>query len=260
MHLTPLLFVLAARVTIADGPAVVRTALLVHVLAGATALVSGFLALHAAKGSAVHRKSGVMFVYSMVTMGLLGVAINLFQGEEWADGLVVAYFVISALTTVRPPTVQRRRLEVGGMLLAACLGAASLVIGIAGVTGGEVARDEVPAGRLFIGTVLLLTAAGDLRVIRAGGLRGRPRLVRHLWRMCFALFTAAFSFFIGQSRLFPEPLRNLALLAVPVLVPLVAMPYWLWRLRSRRPPQIVFSAGGGDLFERSARTTTVAPG
>jgi len=108
MSLTLPLFVLAARVTLADGPAPVRMMLLVHVLAGAAALVTGYLALYAAKGSTLHRKSGIGFVYSMVTMGLFGVVINLFEGEEWTDGLVVAYFVISALTTVRPPTEQRR--------------------------------------------------------------------------------------------------------------------------------------------------------
>jgi hypothetical protein len=260
MSLTLPLFVLAARVTLADGPAPVRMMLLVHVLAGVAALITGYLALFAAKGSTLHRKSGLGFVYSMVTMGLLAVVINLFEGEEWADGLVVAYFVISALTTVRPPAEQRRWLQAGGMLVAACLGIASLVIGIDGVTGGELARDEVPAGRLFMGTVLVLAAAGDVRVVRAGGLHGRPRLVRHLWRMCFALFIAAFSFFIGQSRTFPEALRNLALLAVPVLVPLLAMPYWLWRLHRRRPPRVIVSAGEGRLAERSVRTTTVVTG
>ena len=40
-------------------------------------------------------------------------------------------------------------------------------------------------------TLLHLAAAGDLHVLRSGMPRGGPRLARHLWRMCFALFIAA---------------------------------------------------------------------
>lgn len=38
--------------------------------------------------------------------------------------------------------------------------------------------EGVPA--MFLGTVVVLAAASDVRVIRGGGLHGRPRLVR--WR------------------------------------------------------------------------------
>ena len=48
-----------------------RTAgLTVHIIAGALGILSGFLALSAAKGGSLHRKSGGVFVYAMVTMGL----------------------------------------------------------------------------------------------------------------------------------------------------------------------------------------------
>ena len=62
--------------------------------------------------------------------------------------------------------------------------------------------------------------------------------------MCFALFIAASSFFMGEAHTFPEALRQPALLAVPVLLPLLAMPYWIWRLRSRKrkPAPVVLSA------------------
>ena len=243
------LIALAARVTLAEGPAPLRMMLLVHVLAGAVALVTGYLALYAAKGSALHRKSGIWFVYSIVTMGALAVVINVFEGEDWGGGLVVAYFVLTALTTVRPAAERRRWLEVGGMLVAGFLGVFGLVQGIEGVTRGPFVREGVPAPMtLFMSTVLLLAAASDVRVIRRGGLHGRPRLVRHLWRMCFALFIAAGSFFIGQAHTFPEALRHPALIAVPVLVPLLAMPYWVWRLRRRKPAPVLLSAGESGLY------------
>ena len=48
--------------------------------------------------------------------------------------------------------------------------------------------------------------------------------------MCVALFLAAISLFIGQSQVFPEPLRNSGLLPIPVLLVLVLMFYWLVRV------------------------------
>jgi hypothetical protein len=48
--------------------------------------------------------------------------------------------------------------------------------------------------------------------------------------MCFALFMAAGSFFLGQARLFPASVRRSGLLVVPVLLVLGAMLYWMARL------------------------------
>ena len=48
--------------------------------------------------------------------------------------------------------------------------------------------------------------------------------------MCFALFLASISLFLGQSQVFPEPLRNSGLLPIPVLLVLLLMFYWLVRV------------------------------
>ena len=64
--------------------------------------------------------------------------------------------------------------------------------------------------------------------------------------MCFALFIAALSFFIGQARLFPEPLRIMPLLALPVVAVLVTMLFWLWRMRVRRNARGVVGVGSPE--------------
>jgi hypothetical protein len=90
---------------------------------------------------------------------------------------------------------------------------------------------------LIFGSVGLLACVGDLRLIRAGGvqtIRGAPRLARHLWRMSTAFLIAAFSFFLGQAKVIPKPIRMVPLLVIPPLVVLATMLYWLWRVRVRR--------------------------
>ena len=93
------------------------------------------------------------------------------------------------------------------------------------------------------GTAFLLVAIGDLRAIRAGGLRGSPRLTRHLWRMCFGLFVATGSFFLGQVKFIPEPVRIVPLLRVLGFAPILFLFYWISRVRIRgRLPGIVVAS------------------
>jgi uncharacterized membrane protein len=235
------LSLLAARVTLADGPAALRAILLVHVLAGAGAVVTGYLALYFVKGSTLHRRLGGWFVYAMVAMGTLAIPVALYEGKTtWTGGVLSAYFVVTGLTTVLPAAAGRRDLLLGGILVGGSLGALGFYGGLDRLIRGPFLLEGVPAPMpLFLGSVVLLAVAGDARVLRRGPLHGRQRLVRHLWRMCFALWIAAGSFFIGQARTFPEALRNPLVMFVPPLIPLLAMAWWAWRLRSRnRPPRL----------------------
>jgi hypothetical protein len=88
----------------------------------------------------------------------------------------------------------------------------------------------------FLATILTLAAIGDVRVMRSGVPRGSARLRRHLWRMCFALFIAAGSFFSIRERvakILPEPFTSGPMRALPILLVFGAMFYWLWRVRVR---------------------------
>jgi hypothetical protein len=89
----------------------------------------------------------------------------------------------------------------------------------------------------FMATITALAAGGDVRMMRLGTLPAARRLARHLWRMCFALFIAAGSFFSIRERvakILPEPFTTPFMRALPVLLIFVAMFYWLWRVRVRR--------------------------
>jgi hypothetical protein len=51
--------------------------------------------------------------------------------------------------------------------------------------------------------------------------------------MCFGLFIATGSFFLGQMKFIPEPARIMPLLLVLAFAPLVFLLYWMWRVRVR---------------------------
>jgi hypothetical protein len=51
--------------------------------------------------------------------------------------------------------------------------------------------------------------------------------------MCFGLFVATGSFFLGQMNFIPEPVRNVPLLLVLAFAPIPLLIYWMWRVRIR---------------------------
>jgi uncharacterized membrane protein len=205
----------------------------IHIAAGSLAMILGAIALSARKGSKLHRRSGQVFVYAMVIMGITAAMLGNIGG-----GLMAVYFVITALTTVRPAAAWTRWLNAGALSVAAVLALGTINKGFVAFGSPRGVLNGVPFFMLFfIGTILLLAAIGDVRVMWSGPLRGAPRLARHIWRMCFALFIAAGSFFSIEARvakILPAFLATPLMRALPVLLVFVAMFYWLWRVRGRR--------------------------
>ena len=210
------------------------TTVLIHIIAGLAAIVAGTVALSAAKGGALHRKSGMAFVGTMGVMASLGAYIAStklhipFQKFNVMAGIFTVYLIATALLTVRAHP-GKRSMDVAAMLVAAGIATFSLGLAAIGLTQAKFQWfPTVPA--VIFGTVALLAALGDARMLRAGGLQGKHRIARHLWRMCVALFIATGSFFAGQAKVFPEEYRNAFVVFGPMLLVLAAMFYWWARV------------------------------
>ena len=217
----------------------------IHIVAGVLAVVFGFTALFVKKGGTIHRRSGMLFVYAMLIMGTTASILE-FMKSAGVTNVVAAilslYFVGTALTTVRPASRWTR--VINGVALTVAIGLAllSIVGGVTGVNKPGLSSGGVPFRTIgmmsfILATVLLLAAAGDVRIMLSGMPRGGARLARHLWRMCFALFIAAGSFFSIRervARILPEPFTTGPMRALPILVLFGAMFFWLWKVRSRR--------------------------
>lgn len=215
-----------------------RFTYVVHIAAGSIALATGYLALFASKGQRLHRRAGMAFVYSMLAMCLFGFVIavvrNVAPTINVPAAVLTAYFVVTSLVTVRPPWAGAREVTLGAMGVAGAVSAATLSFGVLAIANGG-RYEGMPAFPYFMfGIAGALGVAGDVRVLRSGALRGPARLARHLWRMSYALLIAAMSFFLGQAKVIPKPIRIPALLALPVVLVLLAMIFWLWRVRVRQ--------------------------
>ena len=213
----------------------------IHVAAGGLAIVLGAVALLVKKGGILHRRSGLLFVCAMLVMGtsasILGFRKSPTDGNVLA-GFMTAYFVGTALTTVRPASPWTLRFNIAALMVAVGLAFFDIVSGVKAFNSPRGVLNGVPFPMLFfLATVMILAATGDVRIMRFGMPRGGARLARHLWRMCFALFIAAGSFFSIRARvakIFPEPLTTPPMRALPILLLFGAMFYWLWKVRGRR--------------------------
>ncbi|HJP59708.1 MAG TPA: hypothetical protein VJ865_06900 [Gemmatimonadaceae bacterium] len=225
------------KVTIATSSGVLWLGLVSHFGSALIALVAGTIALVVAKGGKLHKKSGMVFTIAMGVTGVLIVPIAAYEGNigSVVGGILIIYFVYTAMTAVKPMPWSGGAVDVALMTLAFAIAAISYWYGFVAWSRPRHVLNGVPAAmRLFLATICLLAAIGDLRTIRAGGLRGPRRLARHLWRMCFALFIATGSFFIGQMKFVPAPIRIMPLLIALGVAPLFVLLYWMWRVRLRR--------------------------
>lgn len=235
------------RVTFATSSGFVWLSLAVHFAAGLASIVAGATALLVAKGDRLHKQSGLVFTWSMLVLGLTATAIGAYEGRpgQVFAGLLTTYMVFTAFTTVRTVPGVGRRFDIALLVVVSLCAAIMLYGGVRewlDPTIPVVGRPRI-VPPLIGGSIALLAAIGDVRALHAGGLRGSRRLARHLWRMCLALFIATGSFFLGQMRFIPEPVRNVLVLLVMAFAPLAFLFYWMWRVRVRgRLAGLVLSA------------------
>src|SRR5262249_45442837 len=105
----------------------------IHIAAGGLAMVLGAVALSVKKGGTLHRRSGMLFVYAMLVMGgpasILGFLKSPTDGNVFAI-FMVAYFVGTAVTTVRPSSPGTRAFNVAALIVAAVLALSDVVAGV----------------------------------------------------------------------------------------------------------------------------------
>ena len=209
--------------------------LAVHVCSGALSLLFGSAAMVFRKGSRRHRVSGNIFVISMLGLSTSGAYLG-FTKHQTLNGLMGAltfYLVATAWATARRRDMKPDLFDWGALLVAVAVTASLAINGVGAASTQTGNKDGYPAAAYFVfGSWALLFAAGDVRMLVRGGLSGARRIARHLGRMCFALFIATASFFLGQQQVFPEWLRKSNLLVIPALLPLVLMVFWIVRVRT----------------------------
>lgn len=237
--------------------------LFIHICGGTLGLFSGAAALSFRKGSRWHVLAGKVFVASMLVMaaGATYLGITKHQPNNVGGGIFTFYLILTAWLTARHADGETSRLDWAALLIPLALGILTWMNGVGVVRSGASSQAGVPVGMIFfMGSVELLAATGDIRMLVRGGVLGVRRIRRHLWRMCFGLFIATGSFFLGPAN---RPLRLLAAVGVRqqifrgllrqevllflAILPLLLLIFWLIRVRFRNPYLTNSMPGGGKV-------------
>jgi tetratricopeptide (TPR) repeat protein len=203
---------------------------LFHVTAGMLGIASGALAVLLRKGSRRHALAGRVFTVAMLGMSASG-ALRAVVGPVREPinvlmGALTFYLVATAWRAARRRTESTDLLDWAGLLAAAAVATGLVRLGLADRRFGPVL--------LLFAAVATMAAALDLRMIVRGGVSGSARVVRHLWRMCTALYIGVSSLFLGQPQVFPYAVRRTGVLVVPNVLVLAVLVYWLIRTLATR--------------------------
>lgn len=202
--------------------------LLIHVFGAVLGLLSGVLSIAFRKGSGLHGAAGTVFFVSMLAMSASAVYSALFLKPERINvvvGMLTFYLVSTAWRAARVRDGRTGAFDVVAMLFVTGVGVTGYVFGF---------QSRAAAAIFFVfGSIAFLCAFTDVRMLRRGGVVGRERIARHLWRMCLALLIAVVAFYPGQAKLFPPSMRS-GWFFVPHLFVVVTMIFW--RIRYKKGP------------------------
>lgn len=208
--------------------------LIIHITGGTLGMLSGFLAVFLRKGSRPHALAGRVFVASMLTSAVCGsyLAWMLHQADNVAGGILTFYLVATAWLTARRRDAQTGILDWAAFLIVLAVAVVTVTLGLEAAKSPTGMKYGSSAGSyFFLSSIALLAAVGDVRMLVRGSISGTPRLARHLWRMCFALFIAAASIFLARQQLFPAFMHKTGMLFALSFLPLALLIFWMIRVR-----------------------------
>jgi uncharacterized membrane protein len=221
-----------------DAPVLLRIGadalLALHIGGGTAGLLSGAAALVVRKGGRLHRWAGKVFFLSMLAMATVGATVSplLHDRVSTVAGVFTLYLLATSWMAVKRRDGGVGRFEIGALVVVlgvVAAGVTFILMQNASPTG--MVDGQPPQAPWMFAIFATVAALSDLKVVLRRGVTGAQRIARHLWRVCFALFIASGSLFLGQSQVFPKVLQHSGLLVIPALAPVLFLIFWMLRVR-----------------------------
>jgi len=208
-----------------------------HTSTGIVVVFSGAMALLLSKGSLQHKLAGRLFVSSILIMGPVVLAgAWLSPGSISSLGILFMFFmiylVVSAWSTIRRADGTHSLLDILAPFVAGSISIAGLILGYDAVSNPSEAEGIPPIeAYYFFSALAFMAMLLDANHLKNFSVRGKSKIIRHVWRMNCALFFATSTLFTGPgSIIFPDSMRGNPLLLIPQLLVIILALFWIYRL------------------------------
>lgn len=202
-----------------------------HLLVGIFALFGGFAAMLLPKGGALHKFSGKIFFYTMLGLCISGIYLTFTRSLQFT--FLLAIFSLYLLLTgwyamARKGTIVNLFDKIGFYAIS-IIGVSTLILSALGENLNWYYPPSEPSYPSYLIFVVFsgFLAYWDYQLLTAKKLFRSKLLIRHLWRMFFALFIATTIFFGGNSNILPAAFRTELILTLPIVTVLLFMLGWL---------------------------------
>jgi hypothetical protein len=166
--------------------------LLLHIVSGTLGMLSGFVAVFLRKGSRQHTLAGKVFVASMLSLSAIGVYLALMKSQPGnvLGGTLTFYLVITAWMTTRRKNGPPRTFDWVALVIVLAVAGVNLTYGLEAAMSPTELEHEYPSGPyFFLGSVAVLAAVGDVRMLVRGGISG-TRVWRGTFGACASLYSS----------------------------------------------------------------------
>ncbi|BDD05394.1 DUF2306 domain-containing protein [Aureibacter tunicatorum] len=201
--------------------------IMIHAFLGVLALISGSLAIVSNKGKKVHRKSGSMFFYTMLSSALLALAVSVIPGHEsmflFAIGLFSIYFLISGYRSLWFRSISH------DFFFDKIMAYFIVAMGLAMVFVPFIFSGKVNVVLAAFGGIGFSFGMRDLKVFKRRALARRNWLKLHLGKMMGGYIAACTAFLVVNNIL-----PNLWNWFAPTVVGSVFITYWMVVLNLRK--------------------------
>jgi uncharacterized membrane protein len=197
--------------------------IIIHATLGSIAFIAGFIALITKKGSKSHKKSGIVFYYTMLYSALSALVISILPNHEnaflFTIGIFSSYAIVSgyrALRFKRPnPTVWLDKI----------LAIVMLITGICMILYPVIQKGSINIVLTVFGSIGTVLAIRDLVLLNNLEKLRKNWLRLHIGKMCGG-YIAAVTAFIVVNQFIPGITGWL----LPSVFGTAYMNYWFWKL------------------------------
>lgn len=180
-----------------ESEKLIRFLVYVHATFGGIALLAGLFALIAKKGKAIHKKSGLLFFYSMLVSAFIALVVamlpNHFNPFLFAIGIFSSYFLLSGYRSIK--FKQNTHNYIPDKIIAIAI----LATGLYMIVWPIITKHQINIVLLVFGSMSIAFGISDLLAFRDTSQLKKRWLKMHLGKMTGGYISAVSAFFVVNN-------------------------------------------------------------